>query len=606
MTDHSAETNEEQATTNHGDVRLFLLLTVTGIGMVAAAIVAAIRPSMETVGVTAIMAMIMLIIAVRQTLSARRRAGELEKLRAELDERVANRTRELDQSREAAEDVAERLALSEERFALAVEGMMEGLWDWNPQTNDVWLSKQFKRLLGYRPGEFPDDFEKIKSVIHPDDHDATLAILRRHLESGHPYDHEFRVKTKRGEYRWFRSRGVAKHDENNQAIRMVSAIQDIHDHRLARQRTEMVVKAAPIAIVIIDDTGRMTMANETAEELLGYTREEMEGRHVDMLIPERFRGHEPGRSGLFAKYGNSVIPMTRRDPIEAASRSPSCLCKDGTEIPVHINVNPIETEEGRFVLASIVDLTERQRAQAALVEVNEQLQQKNEEMERFVYTVSHDLKSPIVTMSGFVGLLREKLDEGPKEKLLHYMSRIESGANRMRNSINDLLELSRIGRVSSEPEMIDTNELIGRITQELAERVEQKGAKLWVQPELPRLFGDRLQVAHLFENLMSNAIKYGCSGSSPHVEIGGATLNGETRLYVRDDGPGIPQEFHGKVFGLFQRLDTSQEGTGVGLAIVARIMEVHGGRAWIESDDSHQGTTVWVAFPEVEASVSTS
>lgn len=686
-----------------------VLSLATAIALVCAAVTAAFKPTIPFVATTGILAMVMLLLAIRQALSAHRRAAELERLRtelaetnAELDQRVAKRTHELAESQKAVQETADQLAMSEERFALAVKGTTDGLWDWNPQTNEVWYAPRFRELLGYAEHELPNTLDAFNNLLHPDDHDATWGAVREHLDHGVAYDVEYRLKSRDGEYRWFRARAAAQRDGAGKPVRMAGSIQDIHDRKLAGERWQMVVEAAPTAIVIIDDGGRITMSNPAVEKLLGYKPNEVIGLHADSLIPERFRGHKAGRSGLFIKSG---------DPIAATSRAPVCLHQNGSEIPVHISVNPIETDEGRFVLTSIVDLTERQRAdkrfrmavesapnamvmvdgnqnvvlvnaeaerlfgytreemmgrsvqhlipqdhrndhplagaaanqtegdflvlrkdgaevpveiglnpietddghfvlaaivdvtqrkaaQLALLEANEQLHQKNEEMERFVYTVSHDLKSPIVTVLGFIGLFRKKFEAGETDKLIEYIDRIEKGATRMRQSINDLLELSRIGRVPSEPETIDTDILVKQITQEFADRVTAAEASIQIEGELPQIHADRQQVTHLFENLIVNAIKYGCVDPGATISVGTRLVNDEVCFFVRDTGPGIPREFREKVFGLFQRLDNTQEGTGVGLAIVARIMEVHGGRAWIESNPHHPtGATVWVSFP---------
>ena len=148
--------------------------------------------------------------------------------------------------------------------------------------------------------------------------------------------------------------------------------------------------------------------------------------------------------------------------------------------------------------------------------------------------------------------------------------------------------------------MIDLDQLVGQVADDLGPRAARIGAEVRIEPGLPRVWGDPLRITEVLENLLANALKYGCDYHEPRVTIGGARVDGEARLFVRDNGQGIDPRYHDKVFGLFQRLDRQVDGTGVGLALVARIMEVHGGRVWIESNPG-EGATFWLAFADAPA-----
>ncbi|MGE0760774.1 MAG: ATP-binding protein, partial [Pirellulaceae bacterium] len=242
------------------------------------------------------------------------------------------------------------------------------------------------------------------------------------------------------------------------------------------------------------------------------------------------------------------------------------------------------------------------RAEEEIRRINKELQKRNDEMQQFVYTISHDLKSPLVTCKGFMGLMKEDALAGRWDVVLDSVGRIERAIQRMGDLIEDLLQLSRIGVIRNEPEDVDVGQMVRAIADELADRLHHAGATLRVHEPLPHVIADRVRLAEVFENLLSNAIKYGCRGENGRIEIGGLTAAHEIRFYVRDHGPGIAKEFHRKIFGLFQRLESNQEGTGVGLAAVARIMETHGGRSWVESAPG-QGATFWIAFPAICAVV---
>ncbi|MBI2481601.1 MAG: PAS domain S-box protein [Planctomycetia bacterium] len=360
----------------------------------------------------------------------------------------------------------------------------------------------------------------------------------------------------------------------------------------ALQRSEEVfhaiVESAPTAVVMIDPLGNIALVNAETERLFGYARKELVGKPVEILVPARFQSEHPRYRSQFLDN-----PTTRR---MGAGRDLYGIRKDGTEVPVEIGLNPIEAEEGIFVLSAIVDITERQRTEREIRRINAELVKKNEEIQQFVYTVSHDLKSPLVTCKGFVGVAREDLKDGLLEDVESSLARIEHATDRMGQLIQDLLQLSRIGTIRNEPEEIDVGLLVQSAISDLSTRIEEVNAVVSVQHDLPHVVADRVRLAQVFENLLTNAVKYGCRNDHPAIVIEGCVEDGEVRYCVRDNGSGIAPQFHERVFGLFERLDSDTEGTGVGLATVARIMDAHGGRAWVESDVG-QGAAFWLAFP---------
>ena len=245
------------------------------------------------------------------------------------------------------------------------------------------------------------------------------------------------------------------------------------------------------------------------------------------------------------------------------------------------------------VISQCID---RKRAEESVRLVNRDLREKNEEMEQFVYTVSHDLKSPLVTISGFIGLLEDELGEGRSEKVKHCLHRIQRSADRMSDLIDHLLELSRIGRVQGTVTPVDVSGLVKEIAAGLQTQASNAEATIEVVEHMPVLLADRSRLAQVFENLLVNAIKYGCPQPGGRIRVKSSITSDSLRYHVQDDGPGIPEDYHEKVFGLFQRLDTRLEGSGVGLTIVAKIMKIHGGRVEIESEVG-RGTTFHLIFP---------
>ena len=177
------------------------------------------------------------------------------------------------------------------------------------------------------------------------------------------------------------------------------------------------------------------------------------------------------------------------------------------------------------------------------------------------------------------------------------MDRLERANNRMNQLIDDLLQVSRVGRIKLEVEQIDISSLVNAICENLTAQFREKSVALSLAADMPLVTGDRKRIYQVFENLIINALKYGCDAPGPKIMIGSETTDAEIRFFVRDYGQGIAKEYHKKIFGLFQRLESDNRGTGVGLTIVARIMQLHAGRVWVESDVG-SGATFWLAFPK--------
>ena len=229
-----------------------------------------------------------------------------------------------------------------------------------------------------------------------------------------------------------------------------------------------------------------------------------------------------------------------------------------------------------------------------LAKLNQTLKHKNDEMEQFVYTVSHDLKSPLVSCKGLLGLLREDIADGKPDDVEDSIERLGQATDQLSKTIDDLLALSRIGRKPLNLSEIDVSKMLTTLASQLERRIDAVGAELRFSDSLPRLVGDESDVKRAFENLLTNALKY--AGENPIIEVVGKQQDKELLYFVRDNGPGIEPEYQKKIFGLFQRLDTSQPGTGLGLASVQKIMRMHGGKVWVESKPE-QGATFWLSFP---------
>jgi len=230
-------------------------------------------------------------------------------------------------------------------------------------------------------------------------------------------------------------------------------------------------------------------------------------------------------------------------------------------------------------------------------ELIDELESKNAELERFAYTVSHDLKSPLFTIRGFLGYLEQDALDGNYERLKSDMQRIVDATNKMQNLLNDLLELSRVGRVGHKPEIVSFTDLAREAVELVQGRILERSIAVRIDETPVLLFGDKVRLLEVIQNLVDNATKFMGDQKEPSIEIGQAgDEDGKSIFYVRDNGIGISPEHHERIFGLFNKLDVKADGTGIGLALVKRIIEVHGGRIWVESD-AGKGSTFFFTLP---------
>ncbi len=339
-------------------------------------------------------------------------------------------------------------------------------------------------------------------------------------------------------------------------------------------------------VVVLDADSRIVDVNPAALIGLGKKAPEVLGKPLLELIPE-----QPDLIALL-------------DSAESIRKDVNYDSWDGFRYVLDALLTPLHARSGRqigrlFVARDITvqrkmeenlrksneELELRVRARTFELErANSELEQKNAELERFTYTVSHDLKSPLVTINGYLGYLREDIVAGNIERLKKDTERIANAVNRMHELLNDLLELSRIGRKTNPLEVIRFEEVVHEALNLVQGQLEEKQVKVQVQAGLPEVLCDKLRLLEVIQNLLENAIKFMGAQPEPLIQIGVDRLeSGATVFYVKDNGIGIAPQFHEYIFGLFNRLDPAIDGTGIGLALVRRIIEVHDGRIWVES-----------------------
>ncbi len=261
------------------------------------------------------------------------------------------------------------------------------------------------------------------------------------------------------------------------------------------------------------------------------------------------------------------------------------------------------------VIAMVRDITLRKWAETEREDLinkleiqKAELEDKNAELTQFAYTVSHDLKSPLVTINGYLGYIEQDAMSGNIERLKKDTQRIQEAVNKMHALLTELLELSRIGRMMNQPEDAPFNDLVKEAMDIVHGQLESRRITVLTQPNLPAVRGDRQRMIEVLQNLIDNASKYMGDQIDPLIEIGQQGVeDGKPIFFVKDNGIGIAPEYHERIFGLFNKLDAKSEGTGVGLALVKRIIEFHGGRIWVKSE-AGLGSTFYFTMPVREIS----
>jgi PAS domain S-box-containing protein len=363
------------------------------------------------------------------------------------------------------------------------------------------------------------------------------------------------------------------------------------------------LESAPDPIVIVNHRGEIVLVNTQTEKVFGYWREELLGKPVEILIPERFHSKHIGH-----RLNYSSDPHTRPMGI---GLDLSARRRDGSEFPVEISLSPMETEAGRLVTAIIRDTSEWKRAAIEIRKLNRELEQRvrertaqleaaNLELEAFSYSVSHDLRAPLRHLSGFANLLKQNASETLDEKSLRYIQHIDEAAALMGKLVDDLLAFSRMGRAEMAKSRVNFEKLVNEVLEILLP--DMQGRKIVCQIEsLPEAEGDQTMLRLVWSNLISNALKYTRTREEAQIEIGcSKNERGEMVYFVRDNGVGFDMQYADKLFGVFQRLhkDEEFEGTGIGLATVQRIIRRHGGSVWAEGKVD-VGATFYFLLPVV-------
>jgi PAS domain S-box-containing protein len=480
----------------------------------------------------------------------------------------------------------EALKISKERLLFATEGANLGIWNWNIITGELIWSDQCKALFGVPPEETMS-YQRFSDALHPDDRERTDKAVKDTLDNHKDFDIEYRSLWPDKSIHWLTAKGRGFYDSTGKAVRLEGIVLDITRRkqeedtlRIKNQVFEDSIASQSIA----DSTGIITHVNPAFLRLWGYTsKEQAIGNSV---------------SSFFADQVDAVPVLEALATHDAWEGEFRAKRTDGSTFISRGFATSLRDTRGELVgyQSTNLDVTREREAEKEIIKLNTELEDRvilrtaqleasNKELEAFSYSVSHDLRAPLRHVSGYVELLNKRFQSDLSEKGQHYLNSIADSVRVMGVLIDDLLQFSRTGRM----EMLESNLDMNDIVQEVKESIckENPGRKIeWVQGKLASVYGDEAMLRLVWTNLLSNAVKFTRTRKEARIEIGVRKEKKELVFFVRDNGVGFDMQYAQKLFGVFQRLHSTEEfeGTGIGLANVQRIVSRHGGHAWAEAE----------------------
>lgn len=492
----------------------------------------------------------------------------------------------------------EEIARNERRFKGMIENTSDLMILSDEQFRTFYRSPNFERITGWTPGEL--DNKELSFFVNHNDLEALIQTRSQALEHpAKPFFFSFRMKHKRGHEIWLEgTMANFLHDSDIRGI--ISNLRDVSERKaneiqLANSKRiyQTIASSIPGSIIILFDTDyRYLLIEGDLLGHFGFSREQLLNQKAeDVLPPEIWKIFKPRLEGMFR--GELATLESENNGIDIVSRF----------VPIRNGNN--EVTLGMLV---VLDVTELKKAQRSLVALNASLEQKvaartqqlemvNKELEAFTYSVSHDLRAPLRIIDGFANILLEECKGKLGEDGIRTLDVIKSNAQRMGQLIDDLLNLSRLGRKDLVLSPVDMNKLVSVVLEEM--QLHNKPVTIDLKPLVPAYCDHRL-IKQVWVNLISNAVKY--SGKQEHSMITIGCREGdnhETIYYVQDNGVGFDMQYAEKLFGVFQRLHKQNEfeGTGVGLALVQRILVMHNGKIWAHSEPG-KGATFFFSLPE--------
>lgn len=425
------------------------------------------------------------------------------------------------------------------------------------------------KWLGYSSSEVVGNF-KYEDLLSEASKEQFLSTFERDFEEyktkGFVQGLEFEFKRKDGSVFPVLVNSSAIFDHQGNFYKSTTTVFDISDRKRLELRFKSLIESSPDALIIVNDEGKIQLANEQSELLFGYSRSEMIGNKVEMLIPEELRANHVAQR---MQYTSRPVRRPMGLGIELKAQK-----KNGQLVPVEISLSPIETDEGMLIIGAIRDVTERNKQE-------QHIRQLNAELEAFTYSVSHDLRAPLRSINGYTEILDQEYASRLDDEGKRILATVTRNAKRMGHLIDDLLDFSRIGRQELKKAKVDMNQIVRTIADEFIIHENGRRIELGID-DLGSAYADVSMIKQVWINLLSNALKYTSKNEVTIIRINRQESLTEIQYSISDNGVGFDDRYKHKLFEVFQRLHSTQEfeGTGVGLALVKRIITRHGGTAW--------------------------
>jgi len=467
----------------------------------------------------------------------------------------------------------------EERVTLAAEAAQLGVWELDATTNQIWVSDKIRQLFQFS-AEGGVSYGEFQKRVHPDDRAGRDRIIRRTMETIGSYETEYRIVLPDGTIRWIGGRARCVNDGKGTPTRLLGVSMDITERKQAEQLFHLATEASPSGTVLVNHEGKIALINAHIEELFGYARDELIGKDVELLVPKRFgASHSTDRGNFFA------APEARA---MGAGRELFARRKDGSEFPVEIGLNPIQTPHGLVVLANVVDISARKAAEEETRRSRQQVEllSRVSLLGEMTASLAHELNQPLGAIVNNATAAMQYLEKGrldPKQ-LQEILSDVVGDGHRAYDIMSNVRSAIKKGSAIRAP--INLNDVVNAVAHMLQSDAAERLCKIEISlaRDLPFVEGDPTQVRQVLINLVSNAID--AMRDTPRgrriVEIT-TNHNGDGTIFVgvRDYGSGISEATHERLFEQF--FTTKEEGLGMGLAIARSIVEAHGGSVAAEN-----------------------
>lgn len=509
-------------------------------------------------------------------------------------------------------DVTEKYAIqrnlrqSNERYHYVSLATSDALWDWDFENNLISRAEGFKTIFGFDMEELNSTNTKWENYVHPDDrYSATKSMHDKVNGSENYWKHDYRIIKPNGEVAFVQDSGYIIRGENNSVIRIIGALQDITERKKEEEKlskaanalqkalndTNKIMDSSLDLICVVNEEGYFVKVSAASEAILGYKPAELIGKPFINYVYTK-DNEKTLLTANVVMSGTSIKHFENR-----------YIRKDGSLVSLEWAARWDERDKLRYGVAR--DITERKTYEEQLVKLNKDLNKQkaelitsNKELEQFAYVASHDLQEPLRMVTSFLTLLEKKYVDVLDENGLKYINFAVEGAKSMRQIILDILEFSRIDNNEENYEFIDLKDIIKDISLLQGKLIKEKKAKI-IFDNLPILYSIRHYLSQLFQNIISNALKYSKEEVPLEILISSEEHNTYYEIAITDNGIGIEREYYEKIFIIFQRLHSKEKylGNGIGLAIAKKIVNKLNGKIWVQSEVGI-GSTFYINIPK--------